>query len=567
MSTSDTKASGTKAPRRRSDKAAYPARRMALYARVSSDEQTRGNYPSCTSQVEELQAACHSKGWEAYRVIKDEGHSAGSLKRPGLAELRWLVETGEIDGIICTWYDRLTRSRDFYILDKEFRAHDVEFITLHDPTDTRTAAGRFMESMLVAAKTYDREQTSEKVRSKMRMRAEKGMWNGGPIPYGFRAVSQDRTIMPDEEQSQIIGQMFRIYMDTGSDFKVRDWLRAHQIPARNGSSDWQVSSIRKILTNRRYVAEIEINRENKGIADLPESEAYCVVKAPYEPMVPVELFELAQAVRQQKSAGSPNRRGRPRSYSQTQCNRVYLLQGILVCGCCTRAMAPYYILHRAGERNGKKRKVDSYVTYYACTRQIKNSRATDHKNRVLARLPESWILDRVRELATSECIIERAMERARANAEIELRPVKEGLALTEAALRENAAQIDRLIATISGGQADGALLELLNEKAAELKGEREKLQSEQRQQKEALAPLAENFDAATFRSILVDFDEFAREAEPEELQRVLRLMVKRIEWGTNGWHRVHFYHLPKSRLPHQSTVRRWFETNGNNGSP
>lgn len=69
---------------------------MALYARVSSDEQTRGNYPSCSSQVEELEAACKASGWLAHRIIKDEGFSAGSLKRPGLSELRWLIEAGEV---------------------------------------------------------------------------------------------------------------------------------------------------------------------------------------------------------------------------------------------------------------------------------------------------------------------------------------------------------------------------------------------------------------------------------------------------------------------------------------
>jgi DNA invertase Pin-like site-specific DNA recombinase len=31
------------------------AQRVALYARVSTEEQTKGLYPSCDSQIEELQ--------------------------------------------------------------------------------------------------------------------------------------------------------------------------------------------------------------------------------------------------------------------------------------------------------------------------------------------------------------------------------------------------------------------------------------------------------------------------------------------------------------------------------
>lgn len=174
----------------------HPRKRVALYARVSTEEQTRGNYPSCTSQVEELEAECLRRGWDVFQVIKDEGYSAGSLRRPGLTQLRWLVQNGDIDGVICTWYDRLTRSREFYVLDNEFKAGGVEFVTLHDPADTRTAAGRFMESMIVAAKTYERDQTAEKVRTKMRMRLEKGLHKGGAAPFGFMVEPQTKMLLP-----------------------------------------------------------------------------------------------------------------------------------------------------------------------------------------------------------------------------------------------------------------------------------------------------------------------------------------------------------------------------------
>ncbi len=61
-------------------------------------------------------------------------------------------------------------------------------------------------------------------------------------------------------------------------------------------------AIRCILTNRRYIAEIEINRQNKGLEGLPELEQYRVARAPYEPMVPVELFEFAQTIRRENAA-------------------------------------------------------------------------------------------------------------------------------------------------------------------------------------------------------------------------------------------------------------------------
>ena len=207
--------------------------------------------------------------------------------------------------------------------------------------------------MLVAAKTYEREQTSEKVRSKMRMRAEKGMWNGGPIPFGFIQIDDSRTIAPDPEKKIILNEMFRVYNETHTDYKVRDWLQANQIFTTAGNSKWTVSSLKRILTNRRYIAQIEINRENKDLEGVPDSETYRIADAPYEGVVPLDVFELAQAIRRQKGEESPNRVGKSRSFSQTQCNRVYPLQGFMVCGHCGHAMTPWYVKHKAGEDEDK----------------------------------------------------------------------------------------------------------------------------------------------------------------------------------------------------------------------
>ena len=550
------------------------ARPVAVYARVSTEEQTKGSYPSCQSQVEELVAACQSRGWEVKSIIKDEGFSAGSLKRPGLSELRCLVETGEITGILCTWYDRLTRSRDFYVLDKEFQQHGVQFITLHDPTDTKTAAGRFMESMLVAAKTYEREQTSEKVRSKMRMRAEKGMWNGGPIPFGFVQIDDSRTIAPDPEKKTILNEMFRVYNETHTDYKVRDWLQANQILTTAGNSKWTVSSLKRILTNRRYIAQIEINRENKDLEGLPESETYRIADAPYEGVVPLDVFDLAQAIRRQKGEESPNRVGKPRSFSQTQCNRVYPLQGFMVCGHCGHAMTPWYVKHKAGEdKQGKKRAKDSFIFYYVCSKQRKNWAASDHKNCILARKAEEWMSDRVRALLESETVLKEAVEKARQHSETDLGPLQELWEENRKALGINQTQTDEIVNAISGGNVQGPLWQILNDKAAQLHLERERLLIEERRLKEQLTPLNENFEASGIESLLRDFATLARYAEPEEIQRLLRLMIRRVEWKTQGNNKVQFYHLPKrgntktNCPPAQSANRQWLYTGVCNDTP
>ena len=59
---------------------------------------------------------------------------------------------------------------------------------------------------------------------------------------------------------------------------------------------------------------------------------------------------------------------------------------------------------------------------------------------------------------------------------------------------------------------------------------------------------------------LCDFKELASVAEPEELQKLIRLAVRRIEWMPEGVHRVQFYYLPKTKKPLSNGDRGEFAT-------
>lgn len=80
----------------------------------------------------------------------------------------------------------------------------------------------------------------------------------------------------------------------------------------------------------------------------------------------------------------------------------------------------------------------------------------------------------IRELLDGDNIIEEAVESARASTKDELKPHQDALLEVERALQENQGQINDMIKTISSGQARGALFEMLNERATDLKLQRER---------------------------------------------------------------------------------------------
>jgi site-specific DNA recombinase len=103
-------------------------RRVAIYARVSSDERLQQEFSSLDAQRESCTAyilSQKSEGWIPVRDRYDDpGWSGGTLDRPALRRLLADIEAGLID-IVCTYkIDRLSRSlADFTRLVELFDRH------------------------------------------------------------------------------------------------------------------------------------------------------------------------------------------------------------------------------------------------------------------------------------------------------------------------------------------------------------------------------------------------------------------------------------------------------------
>ena len=109
-----------------------PALRVALYARVSSDQQTeQGTIASQVAALEAriLQDELHLE--PDHRFI-DEGRSGATLIRPALERLRDAVAAGSIDRVYVHSPDRLARRYAYQVLlIDEFRRLGVEILFLN----------------------------------------------------------------------------------------------------------------------------------------------------------------------------------------------------------------------------------------------------------------------------------------------------------------------------------------------------------------------------------------------------------------------------------------------------
>ena len=177
------------------------------YVRVSTEEQAREGL-SLDAQEEKIRAYCTAKGWRLVRIYRDEGFSGKDLNRPGLQSLIQDLKNDGFEAVVVAKLDRLTRSvRDLgYLIDDLFDG--VALASVEESLDTTTAGGRFVLHILGAVAQWERETISERTRSTLRFKRERGEWVGR-IPYGFR-IGPDGRLVEDPEGIRNIRRMKRL---------------------------------------------------------------------------------------------------------------------------------------------------------------------------------------------------------------------------------------------------------------------------------------------------------------------------------------------------------------------
>lgn len=132
--------------------------RIALYARVSTHEQTAEN------QILELRAFCAARGWNVTAEYIDHGISGSTTSRPQLDEMLTAARRRKIDGVVTWKLDRLGRNLRHLILTlDELTALGVSFVSLGESIDTTTAAGRLQLHILGAFAEFERGRITERV--------------------------------------------------------------------------------------------------------------------------------------------------------------------------------------------------------------------------------------------------------------------------------------------------------------------------------------------------------------------------------------------------------------------
>jgi site-specific DNA recombinase len=314
--------------------------RCAIYRRVSTDIQVEEGI-SLDNQLHRLKAFAESQGWAIVIEYADEGISAKDIEhRPGIQQMLEDAAQKKFDVLLVYKLDRLVRRvRDLHEILQQFENHEVMFKSATEPFDTTTPAGKLFITMIAAMAEWERETIAERVYDNLKHRAESGMRNGGPAPFGYD-YNENGDLIVNQEEAKWIQFIFNKYKTNGSQ-NIAKMLNKYGVKTKKGAI-WSDFAVRFVLANPIYCGK---NRWNKRSLVKNRNEIIMDINQEnFELIIPVEVFEEIQQLIKQRSTQA------------FRSDNHYPFSGIAKCTCCGNKMTGAF----------KKRKSGGVYRFYKC---------------------------------------------------------------------------------------------------------------------------------------------------------------------------------------------------------
>ncbi|HXV05730.1 MAG TPA: recombinase family protein [Solirubrobacterales bacterium] len=461
-------------------------KRFAFYGRVSTtDKQDPAlSFPSqlkaCERKVAELDG-------EVTCQFTDQ-ESGAKQERPGWSALTHEARDREgrrFDAVVIYSTSRLARDRLYAALfERELSKVGVSIHYATGAGDPDTPEGKVFIGMQQLWDEFERQKLSRETKRGMREASEQGYRAGGRAPYGYRRREQelpadhrgDRdkrrvTLEPVDEEARVVAEIFELFVgERLSPKAIADRLNRpggplsprHVDSARNLRGHWAASTIRAMLKNPVYTGRTVWNRldfteakQSGGGAKRRAREEWVIAEDAHLAIVDDETFEAAQERFSIRARGN----------GSAHAKRSYALSGMV--RCCA-GHGPLSMQGKA--RKGHHYYVCGYATGYgeqaaleAHSGQKTVSVREDRLTRLVLRFFEQRIFGPLR--------LERLEKQLRAQARSERANGK----LAGTRLRQQIAEIDRKIKAQVIALEDGVEPELVTQRIAELRVDKEAL--------------------------------------------------------------------------------------------
>jgi site-specific DNA recombinase len=320
--------------------------RVALYIRVSTEEQVREGY-GLVFQLSNLKKEIErneDKGWvfDEKLVYQDEGVSGTLQHRPELDRMMNDVREKKIDIILVWKVDRLFRNTKLLLeIVEEFGNYDVNFKSTTEAFDSTVPAGNLIFQIFGALAEFERKLIITRTTEGKISSAKDGNFVGGGIPFGYKIVEKKAII--EEDEAKWVRRIFTWFVEFDySAEKIADILTKRKVQSKTDRSKkkkkrtanpkgyWNASVVRKILQRTNYIGVYYYNKHGKdkhGNTVVNPKEVWIEFACPT--IIDRKTFEKAQE------------RFRESKRLSNSAKNLYLFSGKITCGECGATYTGY----------------------------------------------------------------------------------------------------------------------------------------------------------------------------------------------------------------------------------
>lgn len=501
--------------------------RVAIYKRVSTDEQLKGN--GLVVQEEKLRAFVSLNDYvlEEKHVYSDEGFS-GSLsseERPGIKKLMIDARNREFDAVIVYRLDRFFRKTRLLLnAIEELDKLKIGFKSVTESIDTSNSTGRFVLTCLGAIAEMERETIKERTMGGRAKSAKNGKWVTGVPPYGYDLDKKTKLLTINKNEAKWVKIFFKwIAIDKLSLREIQQKANEMKIPLpRRKNKDklslgyWHKRTIGRMITNESYTGIAYYGKYKRPFKNLTslidenllrDKKDWIAIKIPQ--IVSKELFDRCK---QQLLKN--------REFSKRNQKRTYLFSKIIYCGNCGFKLFGGYQPSKNENLEGSK-----YYHGVCSKEQIGTSKRCETCDQISEnRLTPIW--DQLKEILKRPEVTLNRIAKYNADKKIEKEETSDKLA-----------QIDKILPTIIDKRQRLALLYAEGElehneykrTLQECKAQEEQLRHDRLKYERLLLTKKEIADVAEiineqYRKLVSRLDSLSY----EEKQEVMRLVLKRV---------------------------------------
>ena len=311
--------------------------KVAIYIRLSREDGDKQESESIGNQRDIIMRYIKENNLQFIDEYVDDGVSGTTFERSGFQRMISDIEQKRINMVITKDLSRLGREyiQTGYYIENYFPEHMVRYVAINDGIDTfsNCTSNDVTPFKSIMNDMYAKD-ISKKVRSVIKEKQKKGEYMCTVAPYGYKKdISQKNHLVVDENVVYVVRDIFKMYLDGSSVYKIRDYLNSNKIQSPSGYAKnlkeikkWNSVTILNILANKAYIGTTVSNKrtnisyKSKKRIKVPEKE-YIITENTHEAIIEKEDFEKVQFLLAKKSINKKNK-------------HEYLFRGLIKCKTC-----------------------------------------------------------------------------------------------------------------------------------------------------------------------------------------------------------------------------------------